>query len=144
MAADYLECQGLHDHPLLFGLPEMAHFADFLLRETPKQSVPELYADWLSRRPHGPDLRDDLLYVRDVLVNAGHDVIAVDQTSADQLAVGTHSVCTVVPGLLPIDFGWSKQRALYMPRMRQALRRAGFRDTDLDVLDMNLVPHPFP
>jgi ribosomal protein S12 methylthiotransferase accessory factor len=53
-------------------------------------------------------------------------------------------VSVVVPGLLPIDFGWRKQRALHMPRTRTAFRRAGWRTTDLEPGELHLVPHPFP
>ena len=50
----------------------------------------------------------------------------------------------LVPGLLPIDFGWTRQRALHMPRMRTALREAGLREADLMAADLNPAPHPFP
>lgn len=50
----------------------------------------------------------------------------------------------IVPGLLPIDFGWTKQRALHMPRLRTAFRRAGWRETDLAESELHRVPHPFP
>ena len=49
-----------------------------------------------------------------------------------------------MPGLLPIDFGWTRQRALLMPRLRTALRRAGLRADDLRDGRDPTVPHPFP
>ncbi|MGJ3558331.1 hypothetical protein ACR6C2_02505 [Streptomyces sp. INA 01156] len=51
---------------------------------------------------------------------------------------------TVVPGLLPIDFGWNRQRALLMPRLRTALRRGGHRGRDLTDAEIRRAPHPFP
>jgi ribosomal protein S12 methylthiotransferase accessory factor len=49
-----------------------------------------------------------------------------------------------VPGLLPLDFGWARQRALRMPRMFSAYRRAGWQEADLTEADLHRVPHPFP
>lgn len=78
------------------------------------------------------------------MTQAGHDVIVVDQTTPEQRRIGLRTVCAVVPGLLPIDFGWSRQRAPYLPRLRSAPRRAGLRATDLTEAEVRMVPHPFP
>ena len=144
MAADFYKVTDLHHHPLLFGLPEMAGHAEFLLAERERRPVQELYRDWERRRPRTLDLLDDLHHCRDLLVDAGFDVIAVEQTSPEQRAVGMRTACVIAPGLIPIDFGWARQRALRMPRMRTAFRRAGWREDDLDPAELHLVPHPFP
>ena len=84
-------------------------------------------------------------YLRDQLAAAGHDVIVVDQTSPEQRLVGLRTACVIVPGLIPIDFGWQRQRApAHAPHSATAFRRAGWRGTDLDPADINRVPHPFP
>lgn len=71
-------------------------------------------------------------------------MVVVDQTLPEQRALGLHTVKVLVPGLIPIDFGWSRQRARHMPRTRTALREAGLRDTDLTADGLNPAPHPFP
>jgi ribosomal protein S12 methylthiotransferase accessory factor len=144
MVADYTKVTDLHHHPLLFGLPEMAPHAEFLLGESRAQHIDDVYRDWQRVRPRTHELLDDLRFGQDCLTEAGFDVIVVDQTPPEQQAVGLRTACVVVPGLLPIDFGWTKQRALRMPRMFTAFRRAGWRTTDLDPSDLHLVPHPFP
>jgi ribosomal protein S12 methylthiotransferase accessory factor len=77
-------------------------------------------------------------------VERGHDVLVADQTSPEQRAVGLTTVSTIVPGLIPIDFGWTMQRALSMRRLRVAPVNAGWRDTELTAEDLNMHPHPFP
>ncbi|WP_316525568.1 TOMM precursor leader peptide-binding protein [Kitasatospora brasiliensis] len=145
MAEDFDLVRRLPDHAALFGLPQMArHARSYLEPSAPARPAAELYADWAERCPRGSDLRDDLLFCRDELVNAGYDVIVVDQTSPEQRRLGLRTVCTLVPGLLPIDFGWTRQRALGMPRLRTAPRRGGLRATDLADGELRLVPHPFP
>ncbi|MEU3281366.1 TOMM precursor leader peptide-binding protein [Streptomyces antibioticus] len=145
MADDFSLVRHLKDHPQLYGLPRMATYARAYVEPSPARPFDEVYRDWEARRrPRTGDLRDDVAAVRDELVGAGHDVIVVDQTSPEQEQMGLRTVATVVPGLLPIDFGWNRQRALLMPRLRTALRRGGHRDRDLTDAELLLAPHPFP
>ena len=144
MAEDFSLVRRLPDHAALFGLPQMAQHAQSYLEPLAVRSLEEVYGGWAKVRPHSSDLLDDLLFCRDELTRAGFDVIAVDQTSPEQRRSGLRTVCTIVPGLLPIDFGWSRQRALTMPRLRTALRRGGLRATDLREDELRRVPHPFP
>ncbi|MEV0615169.1 TOMM precursor leader peptide-binding protein [Nonomuraea sp. NPDC050404] len=145
LSADYHMVKELRHHALLHGLPEMVRHSDFLLAgERTKQSMDTVYGDWQRARPRNRDLLQDLVFVKDILVDNGFDVIIVDQTSPEQRAESLHTICVIAPGLLPIDFGWTRQRALHLPRTRTALRRAGLRPRVLDRADLHAVPHPFP
>ncbi|RIV40411.1 cyclodehydratase [Micromonospora radicis] len=141
MADDYTRCANLGDHPQLFGLPRMTEHAHTYLAPADHCTIVDI------RTPGDPDTRDllrDLRTCQRELERAGFDVIVVDQTTPEQRRMGLHTVCTIVPGLLPIDFGWTRQRALQMPRLRHAPHRAGLRDGDLAAPDLRMVPHPFP
>ncbi|MGW9435655.1 TOMM precursor leader peptide-binding protein [Streptomyces sp. NPDC055607] len=145
MAEDFTRITGLHDHPLVYAVPEMGRHADFLLRR-PSPPAPVAVADL---RPPGfgaigADVRDDLLVAVEAVTSAGFDVVVVDQTAPEQRALGLHTVKVLVPGLLPLDFGWTRQRARHMPRTRTALREAGLRPDDLTGAGLNPGPHPFP
>ncbi|MFJ4846592.1 MULTISPECIES: TOMM precursor leader peptide-binding protein [unclassified Streptomyces] len=144
MAEDFSLVRRLPDHAALFGLPDMARHAASYLEPAAVRPLRELHTEWERMRPRTGDLRDDVALCRDLLAGAGFDVIAVDQTTPEQARMGLRTVCTLVPGLLPIDFGWSRQRALRMPRLRTAFRRAGLRETDLAGAELRRVPHPFP
>lgn len=143
MTEDFSKVRALTDHPALFSSPAMAHHADFLLSERRLTPMTELYQEWERIRPRSTDLLTDVSCCRDLLVDAGLDVIVVNQTAPEQELLGLRTVCVIVPGLLPLDFGWSRQRALHMPRTRSAFRRAGWRTTDLDDSELHQVPHPF-
>ncbi|MFD7839782.1 TOMM precursor leader peptide-binding protein [Streptomyces sp. NPDC059761] len=150
MAADFGLVRHLKDHAQLYGLPAMAPYVRPYTEPAGIRPMDALYRSWLhpskgsGGRPATGDLRDDLLCCVRELTQAGHDVIVVDQTTPEQLRIGLRTVCAVVPGLLPIDFGWSRQRAPYLPRLRTAPRRAGLRETDLTEAEIRMVPHPFP
>jgi ribosomal protein S12 methylthiotransferase accessory factor len=144
MAADYNLVTKLSDHGALFTLPTMREHALRYVEPSRRMPKDELYAEWERVRPRSADVLDDVTFCRDELVKAGHDVIVVDQTSSEQRTVGVRSVCMVVPGLVPIDFGWRLQRALHMPRTLTAPRRGGLRAADLSPADLHRVPHPFP
>lgn len=134
MAEDWDRVLHLTDHAQLYGLPRMAaHAPEYLTDEEPLP-LTEAFADWAERRPRTGDLVDDLHLLRDELAGAGFDAIAVDQTTPEQARLGLHTVATIVPGLLPLDFGWRRQRALRMPRLLDHLAGRPPR----------LVPHPFP
>jgi ribosomal protein S12 methylthiotransferase accessory factor len=136
MAADFDKVVDLMDHSLLHGLPAMAAHSGFLLKPRPRCSMAELYA---GVQPGAPDLLADLAHCRNQLVAAGFDVVVVDQSTPEHQLLDLRTVRVVVPGLLPIDFGWRKQRALHMPRLRDAFRRVpGLTDAEV-----HLVPHPY-
>ncbi|WP_432189606.1 TOMM precursor leader peptide-binding protein [Streptomyces sp. Tue6028] len=144
MVHDFGLVKRLPDHAALFGLPAMRRHAHGYL--TPSRVAPsaELFAGWEELRPRTGDLRDDVTLLRDLITGAGCDVIAVDQTTPEQRRMGLRTVATLAPGMLPIDFGWSRQRAPTMGRLRTAPYRAGLVPAPLREEDLRRVPHPFP
>ncbi|MFJ6542700.1 TOMM precursor leader peptide-binding protein [Streptomyces sp. NPDC091385] len=144
MVEDFDLVRRLPDHAALFGLPAMREHARGYLNPPRTAAPDELFAGWEELRPRTGDLRDDLLLLRDLLAGAGCDVVAVDQTTPEQRRMGLRTVATLAPGLLPIDFGWPRQRALHMPRLRTAPHRAGMVAAPLREEELRRVPHPFP
>jgi ribosomal protein S12 methylthiotransferase accessory factor len=145
MMSDYRNVEKLGDHALLYGLPEMADRIEFLLRSPVFRSVAETYRDWMEEWPCHLDLRDDIEFCLGRLSAAGLDqVIVVDQTSPEQERLGLSTACVIVPGLLPIDFGYGHERSGALRRLYTVPRTAGFRQSDLTPADLNPHPHPFP
>lgn len=144
MVQDYTRVTELEHHALLYGLPEMASHAKFLFQKTRLHSMEELYKGWMEEQPRSYDLLDDLHYCLKQILDQGMDVIVVDQTCPEQEPVGLKTASVIVPGLLPIDFGWRRQRAFDMPRLRTVPRTAGFMPTNFEPDLQNMAPHPFP
>ncbi|WP_214105610.1 TOMM precursor leader peptide-binding protein [Acrocarpospora catenulata] len=144
MVADYDHVSELEHHALLFGMPEMARHAEHWLRQTRRTPLDEAFADWTAGREPVTDLARSAREIVALLAAAGFDTVAVDQTTPEQQAMGLHTVAALVPGLVPIDFGWRRQRVLSMPRTRWAPYRAGRTAQPLRPEQLHLVPHPFP
>ena len=144
MLHDYSRVHELGDHALLYGLPEMTRHVDFLLKPRQRRDVEEVYGAWEKDRPRTLDLVDDLKYCLEQVYRLGQDVIVVNQTCPEELKVGVHTVRVIAPGLIPIDFGWERQRALDLDRTHTVLRKIGERDHDLSPEELNPHPHPFP
>lgn len=148
MVDDYTLVHELTHHSGLYGLPEMARHADFLFDRPEPRSVDDLYAGWLAERPSGLDMSDDVRYLTGKFSALGGDVIVVDQTCPEQETVGIRTVAVIAPALIPIDFGWERQRVLHHPRLRDFLDgrlstvhppESGFGPTGFHPR-----PHPFP
>jgi ribosomal protein S12 methylthiotransferase accessory factor len=139
LAGDFDRVHSLRDHALLYAHPASAVHARRFLEPARMLGFAEAYDE----PAPATDLRQDLERVCDDIVAAGCDVIVVDQTTPEQADLGLTTVRTIAPGLLPIDFGWGRQRALAMPRLRAAHRRAGLRAAGLTDDDLHRVPHPF-
>jgi len=143
-AQDFTKVLSLEQHPLLYGLPEMAQHTEFLLQNPRLLSVEETYKTHRAEHPPQQDLRDDLQYCIDVILQLGMDVIVVEQTCPELEGTGLKVAKVIVPGLLPIDFGWGMQRAFALPRLRTVPHTTGFLAQDFDPSLLNLTPHPFP
>ena len=146
---DFRRVVKLEHHVWLHSLPQMADRASFLLTDPPVRSMVDLYESWLRRRPATFDLCDDVRYIVDLIAQTGSDVIAVDVTSPEQAALGLHSARVLAPGLVPLDFGWRRQRVLTHPRLRAllggVLPGGEVREVDSRApTRLNLCPHPLP
>lgn len=144
MVDDYRLLTELSHHALLFGLPEMAPHADHWMRQDTRRPLAEVFADWSAGRAAPSDLRAPVEEIVALLAERGMDTIVVDQSTPEQRLLGLHTVAVIVPGLVPIDFGWERQRALHLPRTRWAPHRAGLTPRPLRADELHRVPHPFP
>jgi ribosomal protein S12 methylthiotransferase accessory factor len=138
MASNFEFVRDMEDHADLFAHPSSAHLAAFLLDgQVAKGSLLEGIAP--SRT-----LYEDLRKCVDSVVEQGHDVVVLDQTTALQRSFGLHSSKVFVPGFVPIDFGWGMQRALMSPRVRSIAEKYRSERGETVPFKLNAVPHPFP
>jgi ribosomal protein S12 methylthiotransferase accessory factor len=139
MLADFRLVRAIPDHGALYGLPDAARHASFLTegREIPYEAV---FKQWNNEVPQSVDLREDVDYLLRILARAGlPKVIVVDQTSTEGLRAGLHTVKILIPGAIPVDFGYGKCRAAGLPRLAMVAASAGRRLTPI----RDRIPHPF-
>jgi len=137
--------QTMEDHNLLYGFPEATPLAEFLLSSTKTLSVSDAYREWNQQLTRGCDLRDDIAYCLRLLKQAGlRQAVVVDQSSPEEMRFGLRTVRVIVPGLMPLDFGFGRCRAASLARMYTVPVDLGRRTVPATPSDLYYVPHPFP
>lgn len=142
LTEDFGRVRDINEHTLLYGLPEMAdRIAPFYSRGA-KRSFEETYLDQ-PRLREGETISGHLQNcIAELSASGMQEVIVVDQTPREQQALGTKTVCVIVPGLVPMDFGYDRRRVLSLSRLRTAPLKAGVLTRPED--GISLLPHPFP
>jgi len=133
----------MHDHSTIYGAPQAFDRLDFLTTGTNVHSLADVRA-----RRHGmfghADLTDDLNEALGRYLNSGLDVIVVDQTTDEHRAGGFACVKVLIPGTVPMTFGYHNRRIDGLPRLYNIPHRLGYRSHTLLHHELNPHPHPFP
>lgn len=134
---DFSLIRTISDHGDLYGLPEAARQTAFLT-EGATVSYAQLFEAWEHERAQSLDLRNDIDHLVSALAGAGlRQLIIVDQTSPEELRIGLRTVKVLIPGALPIDFGYGRCRASGLSRLATIASRQGRSPHH------NQWPHPF-
>ncbi|MEV4738730.1 YcaO-like family protein [Streptomyces sp. NPDC049555] len=128
----------LDDHVRWYSVPEAAPaFEPFLSGPlgTLDEAFPAAHRLPRRRRPLA-EVREDLT-ARLAAAGLG-EVLVLDQTGPEHRAAGLHAARVLVPGAIPLTFGYAHQRVFGLPRLA---RFAGPQD---GALADRLTVHPFP
>jgi ribosomal protein S12 methylthiotransferase accessory factor len=131
----------MEDHALFNSLPEARPRFAFLL-DRGGESVPFMnaYKPILAR---SNDLRHDLMSLVNRILEAGLDLIAVDQTMDELRSCGLVCARVIVPGLLPMTFGHDYRR-VDLPRLRPTTTAVPYPSGVASQWEIGALPHPFP
>src|SRR5262249_42286703 len=116
MVTDPTLASTMHDHSALYGAAEAFDRLDFLTTGTDVPSLADLRAHRAGMFGH-TDLVDDLNEVLGRYLDSGLDVIVVDQTTAEHRAGGFACVKVLIPGTVPMTFGYHNRRVDGLPRL---------------------------
>ncbi|MFE2853892.1 YcaO-like family protein [Streptomyces lavendulae] len=135
LRADRWNVTGLDDHIQWYAVPEAADaFEPYL--DGPSLPLAEAFPPSPLRGAR--TLAQARTTVLGLLAAAGMDeVLVVDQTGREHEAAGLRSVRVLVPGSVPLTFGFAHQRVLGLPRLAAARGPEG---SSLE----RLTVHPFP
>ncbi|EKE87552.1 TOMM precursor leader peptide-binding protein [Idiomarina xiamenensis] len=139
--ADPSQVQDMHDHVLLYSLPETFSRLAFLFSEQPKQRLSDLYGDAYAQHSQR-DMTVDLRQLIKQVMAYADDVLVVDLTFPELAAHQLHCVKVIAPGLLPVTFG-HQYRRIALNRINRFARSVGVTEFN-DVGDLNPYPHNFP
>jgi len=141
MLEDPCLVRGMEDHAMLYALPEAKERLAFLLENG---RTPQTFREAFGERAWQPDLTADLADLLEAVMGCGLDVIVVDQTSPEILRNGLHCVKVIVPGMLPMTFGYHMTRLEGLGRVLTVPARLGYAREPLEPGQLNPHPHPFP
>lgn len=133
----------MEDHSLLYSAPEAFERLGFLCTSTQQQSLDESFKDSYARPRHS-DLLQDLNNAVVGYLDAGLDVIVVDQTTPEHNVEDLSCVKVIIPGTLPMTFGHYHRRVNGLDRLYRVPYELGYYRRPLTDADINPHPHPFP
>ncbi|MED0676066.1 TOMM precursor leader peptide-binding protein [Aneurinibacillus thermoaerophilus] len=133
--------QQMEDHSMLYSLPQAQERLQFLLDENrPLRTFDEEFK-WKARHA---DLTDDLQDILQVFRQLNLDVIVVDQTTPEIIRNGLYCVKVLIPGMLPMTFGYHFTRVIGLERVLRVPVELGYAKQPLTLEQLNPHPHPFP
>ncbi|MEZ2660674.1 TOMM precursor leader peptide-binding protein [Aneurinibacillus aneurinilyticus] len=133
--------QQMEDHSMLYGLPQSQERLNFLMNEgRPLRTFDEEFK-W---RVKHADLTDDLQDILQVFRRLSLDVIVVDQTTPEIMRNGLYCVKVLIPGMLPMTFGYHLTRLIGLERVLRVPMELGYVKQQLTLEQLNPHPHPFP
>lgn len=131
----------MEHHSMLYGLPEAEERLHFLLKnDRPSQTFDEAFKP----RARYADLTEDLKEILAAFRRLQLDVIVVDQTAPELRRAGLWCVKVLIPGLLPMTFGYHLTRLTGLERVLKVPQLLGYTQEPLAPGQLNPHPHPFP
>ncbi|MDB4866102.1 MAG: bacteriocin biosynthesis protein SagD [Cohnella sp.] len=141
MFEDPLEVKQMEDHSMLYGLPEAeTRFAFLLNQDRPMRTFQQEF----EQSAWHPDLTDDLKMLLQAFRRLDMDVIVVNQSTPETLRNGLHCVKVIIPGTLPMTFGYQLTRLTGLDRVLKVPAKLGYVERPLTHDQLNSHPHPFP
>ncbi|UFJ41729.1 TOMM precursor leader peptide-binding protein [Brevibacillus humidisoli] len=133
--------QSMEDHGMLYSLPEAEERLHFLLQnDRPMRTFDEEFQPPASH----DDLTDDLKDILQMFKQLDLEVIVVDQTTPEMIRNELYSVKVLIPGMLPMTFGYHLTRLTGLDRVLNVPMQLGLTKHPLTYEQLNPHPHPFP
>lgn len=131
----------MDDHSMLYGLKQAEERFDFLLSQSRPLRTFEEEFTWKSNHT---DLTDDLKDLLRAFRRHNLEVIVVDQTTPELARNGLYCVKVIIPGMLPMTFGYHLTRLTGLDRVLHVPKELGYVKQPLTMEQLNPHPHPFP
>lgn len=152
MHQDSHKVRRIPDHTHVNALPESFSRWSFLLNGKcsstlvhPKRNIEDTVPQTSALFSlHTHDIKTILESLLSHIYLNGYDVLVVNQTNRELEFGGLRSVKVLIPGMLPMTFGFSRRRVKGLDRVLQLPAKLDSTRRTLDLTELNLDPHPFP
>ncbi|MFQ3244208.1 MAG: ribosomal protein S12 methylthiotransferase accessory factor [Arenicella sp.] len=130
----------MHDHVLLYSLPDAFHRLNFLFSEQKKLTLDEVYG--ANYGGENLNISDDLVELIDKVGDYAKDVIVADLSVNEFRDHQLFCVKVIAPGLMPVTFG-HQYRRISIDRINKFANKSGLKPFS-DLSELNQYPHNFP
>lgn len=141
MLHDPFRVRQMEDHSMLYGLPQAEERLQFLLENNRPLRT---FAEEFGSKARHADLTDDLRDLLRAFRRLNLEVIVVDQTTPETRRNGLYCVKVLIPGMLPMTFGYHLTRLTGLERVLRVPAQLGYAKEPLTPEQLNPHPHPFP
>lgn len=141
MLEDHSLVRQMDDHGMLYGLTQAEERFDFLLNDN---RALHSFNDEFKWKSYHQDLTDDLKDILRKFRQLDLDVIVIDQTTSETRKNGLYCVKVLIPGMLPMTFGYHLTRLKGLDRVLHVPMKLGYVNEPLTFEELNHYPHPFP
>lgn len=131
----------MHDHVVLYSLPETLERFDFLFQNEKYYSMSELYSE-VFKMKRFLNLTDELKFVMDQALGVAEDLMLVDITFPALNEMNLKCVKVLALGLHTITFG-HQHRRVSLARVNKAAKKLGYKEFST-LEELNQFPHNFP
>lgn len=130
----------MHDHVLLYSIPETYERLGFLFSGEPKATLEEAYGN--DYHQVNRNLTDDLTQLMEKVKHYADDIIVADLTFAELEPHQLYCVKVIAPGLMPVTFG-HQYRRISLDRINKYAVASGRKPFE-NIGELNQYPHNFP
>ena len=141
MYSDHSKVTEMHDHVLLYSLPQTYEQLSFLFSSQPANTLEELYGENYQDN-FSDNLTEDLEKLVSKVKVYAKDIIVADLTFKELQPHNLHCVKVLTPGLMPVTFG-HQYRRVSLDRVNQFAVSEG-KKAFSSVNELNQFPHNFP
>lgn len=142
---DFNEVIQLQDHLLLYSNKAMRPYLEFALNTDKVSKFTEQFTYYYKRQDllEKKTLKEMLDNIVEKILKYHEDILVADTTNPNIIKAGLSNVKVIIPSMLTMTFGHQNRR-VNIDRVKKAPVINKLRKHEIDISEINKVPHPFP
>lgn len=145
LLSDFTNVIQLQDHLLLYSNKEMRPYLEFALNTDKVCNFTEQFSSYYNGKDLfiGKTIKETLNNIIDQILMYHEEILVADTSNPNITKVGLTNIKVIIPSMLTMTFGHQNRR-VNVDRIKKAPVINNLRKYEIDVAQINKVPHPFP